>query len=65
VRTALAMVGARTAGELGIVLAAAGLASNLAALRALAGEGIQKGHMRLHRRKDAAGNDRQDGEAGR
>ncbi len=54
VRTALRMVGARSAGELGIVLAAAGLASNLAALRALAGEGIQKGHMRLHRRKDDA-----------
>jgi hydroxymethylglutaryl-CoA reductase len=28
------------------------MASNLAALRALAGEGIQKGHMRLHRRKE-------------
>ena len=32
-------------------LGAVGLASNLAALRALAGEGIQKGHMRLHHRK--------------
>jgi hydroxymethylglutaryl-CoA reductase len=29
-----------------------GMASNLAALRALAGEGIQQGHMRLHARKD-------------
>lgn len=29
---------------------AAGLANNLAALRALATEGIQRGHMRLHRR---------------
>lgn len=65
VRTALRMVGARSAGELAIVLAAAGLASNLAALRALAGEGIQKGHMRLHRRKDAAGKDTQSGESGR
>jgi hydroxymethylglutaryl-CoA reductase len=55
VRTALRMVGPASAGELAIVLASAGLASNLAALRALAGEGIQKGHMRLHRRKEAAG----------
>jgi hydroxymethylglutaryl-CoA reductase len=28
------------------------MASNLAALRALAGEGIQRGHMRLHSRKE-------------
>jgi hydroxymethylglutaryl-CoA reductase len=36
-------------------MAAVGLASNLAALRALASEGIQKGHMKLHQRKlDAA-----------
>ena len=34
-----------------IVLAAVGLASNLAALRALAGEGIQRGHMKLHQRR--------------
>lgn len=52
VRANLALVGAKTARELAIVLVAAGLASNLAALRALAGEGIQKGHMRLHRRKE-------------
>ena len=32
-------------------MGAAGVASNLAALRALAGEGIQRGHMRLHSRK--------------
>jgi hydroxymethylglutaryl-CoA reductase len=32
-------------------MAAVGLASNLAALRALAGEGIQRGHMKLHERK--------------
>ncbi len=44
-----------SARELAVVLAAAGLASNLAALRALASEGIQRGHMRLHARKcDAA-----------
>ncbi len=41
-----------SARELAEVIAAAGLASNLAALRALAGEGIQRGHMRLHHRKD-------------
>jgi hydroxymethylglutaryl-CoA reductase len=51
-RAALDLTGARSSRELAIILAAAGLASNLAALRALAGEGIQKGHMRLHRRKD-------------
>ena len=37
--------------ELAVVLAAVGLASNLAALRALAGEGIQRGHMKLHARR--------------
>ncbi|MDI1474972.1 hydroxymethylglutaryl-CoA reductase, degradative [Polyangium sp. y55x31] len=51
VRAALDMLGASNAGELGVVLASVGLASNLAALRALAGEGIQRGHMRLHERK--------------
>jgi hydroxymethylglutaryl-CoA reductase len=37
-----------------MVLASAGLASNLAALRALAAEGIQRGHMKLHQRKAEA-----------
>ena len=50
-RAALALVGVASAGELAIVMAAAGLASNLAALDALAGDGIQRGHMRLHRRR--------------
>lgn len=40
-----------SARELAVVMAAVGLASNLAALKALAGEGIQRGHMRLHRRR--------------
>ncbi|GEM_PF-692539 len=40
--------------ELGQIMAAAGLASNLAALRALATEGIQRGHMTLHARSVAA-----------
>jgi hydroxymethylglutaryl-CoA reductase len=38
---------------LGEVLAAVGLAQNLAALRALAHEGIQRGHMSLHARNVA------------
>jgi hydroxymethylglutaryl-CoA reductase len=51
VRAALQLVGATCAAELAVVLASVGLASNLAALRALASEGIQRGHMRLHERK--------------
>ncbi len=39
------------ASELASIATAVGLAQNLAALRALAGEGIQSGHMRLHARK--------------
>ena len=42
------ILGVKTARELGEVLAAVGLAQNFAALRALATEGIQKGHMKLH-----------------
>jgi hydroxymethylglutaryl-CoA reductase len=44
----------RTARELGEVIAAVGLAQNIAALRALAAEGIQQGHMSLHARNIAA-----------
>jgi hydroxymethylglutaryl-CoA reductase len=51
VRAAFEILAVDGARELAVVLAAAGLASNLAALRALAGEGIQRGHMRLHRRR--------------
>ncbi|MCZ6805537.1 MAG: hydroxymethylglutaryl-CoA reductase, degradative [Deltaproteobacteria bacterium] len=51
VRAGFELMGVKSAGELAIVMAAAGVASNLAALRALAGEGIQRGHMRLHSRK--------------
>jgi hydroxymethylglutaryl-CoA reductase len=40
----------RSASELAGIVGAAGLASNLAALRALATDGIQQGHMRMHRR---------------
>ncbi len=53
VRAAFELLRVGSARELAVVMAAAGLASNLAALRALAGEGIQKGHMKLHHRKDA------------
>ncbi len=49
-RLAQKLLGAADASTLGMVVAAAGLASNLAALRALATEGIQRGHMALHRR---------------
>ncbi len=41
---------AETAQELGMVMAAVGLAQNLGALCALACEGIQRGHMNLHAR---------------
>jgi hydroxymethylglutaryl-CoA reductase len=51
VRAAFELMDLEGAGDLGVVIAAAGLASNLAALKALAGEGIQEGHMRLHARK--------------
>ena len=55
VRAALELVGVGSARELAVVLAAVGLASNLAALRALASEGIQRGHMKLHARRLAGG----------
>jgi hydroxymethylglutaryl-CoA reductase len=51
VRAALQLAGRPSARELAVMIASAGLASNLAALRALASEGIQRGHMRLHERK--------------
>jgi len=44
------VLGVRSARELGEVLASVGLAQNFAALRALATEGIQRGHMELHAR---------------
>jgi hydroxymethylglutaryl-CoA reductase len=47
---ALKILGVKTATEFGEVLAAVGLAQNLAAIRALVHEGIQKGHMSLHAR---------------
>jgi hydroxymethylglutaryl-CoA reductase len=50
-RVALKIMGVQRAHELAEIVAAVGLAQNLAALRALATEGIQRGHMRLHARK--------------
>lgn len=50
---ALALLGVRSAAELAEVIASVGLAQNLAALRALATEGIQRGHMGLHARQVA------------
>jgi len=44
------ILGLKTAIELAEVMGAVGLAQNFAALRALASEGIQKGHMKLHAR---------------
>jgi hydroxymethylglutaryl-CoA reductase len=43
----------KSANEFAEVLAAVGLAQNLGALRALANEGIQRGHMSLHARNIA------------
>jgi hydroxymethylglutaryl-CoA reductase len=50
VTACLALVGSPNAARLAQVAAAAGLAQNLAALRALAQEGIIRGHMALHHR---------------
>jgi hydroxymethylglutaryl-CoA reductase len=47
---ALQVLGVNSARELAMVIASAGMANNLAALRALVAEGIQRGHMRLHLR---------------
>jgi len=52
-KIALKILRVKTAKELGEIIAAVGLAQNLAALRALATEGIQKGHMALHARNIA------------
>jgi hydroxymethylglutaryl-CoA reductase len=48
------LLGVETARELASVIASVGLAQNLAACRALAAEGIQRGHMTLHARTIAA-----------
>ncbi|WP_411558446.1 hydroxymethylglutaryl-CoA reductase, degradative [Plantibacter sp. MPB07] len=50
----VALLGVETARELAAAIASVGLAQNLAACRALAAEGIQRGHMTLHARTIAA-----------
>ncbi len=52
-RLSLALLGIEAASDLAMVAAAVGLASNLAAVRALATDGIQRGHMALHARSVA------------
>jgi hydroxymethylglutaryl-CoA reductase len=52
-KAALKLMGVKTAAELAGIIASVGLAQNLAALRALATEGIQRGHMSLHARQVA------------
>ena len=52
-RLALSVSGAKSADDLAGLAACAGLASNLAALRALSTDGIQKGHMSMHARSVA------------
>src|SRR5213595_1826647 len=53
-RANVRLLGVKSAQELGEIIATVGLAQNFAALRALATEGIQRGHMSLHARNIAA-----------
>jgi len=52
-QAAVKLMGVKTASELAGIIVSVGLAQNLAALRALATEGIQRGHMSLHARQVA------------
>jgi hydroxymethylglutaryl-CoA reductase len=52
-RAALSLINVQSATELAEIIVSVGLAQNLAALRALATEGIQRGHMTLHARQVA------------
>jgi hydroxymethylglutaryl-CoA reductase len=52
-RAALKLMGVKSAAGLAEIIVSVGLAQNLAALRALATEGIQRGHMSLHARQVA------------
>ena len=54
-RANMALAGVRGARDLSVLMAAVGLVQNLGALRALATEGIQEGHMRMHARSVALG----------
>jgi len=53
-KIAIKILGVKTATELAQVIASVGLAQNLAAIRALTTEGIQRGHMTLHARNIAS-----------
>ena len=57
-QAALKMMQVRSARELAGIIVSVGLAQNLAALRALATEGIQRGHMGLHARKEITRDDK-------
>jgi hydroxymethylglutaryl-CoA reductase len=52
-QAAVKLMGVKTASELAEIIVSVGLAQNMAALRALATEGIQRGHMTLHARQVA------------
>ncbi|MDQ1313476.1 MAG: hydroxymethylglutaryl-CoA reductase [Euryarchaeota archaeon] len=52
-KTAVKILGVKSADDLSRIIAAVGLCQNFAALRALASEGIQRGHMSLHARNVA------------
>jgi hydroxymethylglutaryl-CoA reductase len=52
-KACLRLMGVKSARELAEIIVSVGLAQNLAALRALATEGIQRGHMKLHARQIA------------
>ena len=52
-KAAIKLMGVKTASDLANIIVSVGLAQNLAALRALATEGIQRGHMTLHARQVA------------
>ena len=54
IKTCVKILGVKSARELSCIIGAAGLAQNLSAIRALASEGIQKGHMKLHAQNIAA-----------
>src|SRR5581483_367903 len=60
-RLAQRLLGVTSSTMLGMICASVGVASNLAALRALATDGIQRGHMALHRRSVAAARRQREG----
>ena len=64
-RLALRIMNTQNAMDLAVVMACAGMASNLAALRALATIGIQRGHMSLHARSVARAAGARDGDVER